>query len=255
MIDALGNPQSVLVVGGTSDIALATVRRLGAGGRLRRVVLAGRRPDALDGAGADLRALLPSGADVSTGHIEAADPVGIGGAVDAAFAAGDVDVVLVALGTLPDQARALDDVAEAVRTAQVNYVAGTAACIAAAAGLRAQGHGNLVVLSTVAAQRPRRSNFVYGSAKAGLDALARGLMDDLHGSGAAVVLVRPGFVHSAMTRGLEPAPLATTPDVVAEAIAGALGRGSRTVWVPRALRPVMAVLGAVPRPLFRRLPV
>ncbi len=255
MIDALGNPQSVLVVGGTSDIALATVRRLGAGGRLRRVVLAGRRPDVLENSAADLRALLPSGAEVSTASIDAGDPVGIGGAVDAAFAADDVDVVLVAVGTLPDQARALGEVAVAVQAAQVNYVAGVAACVAAAAGLRAQGHGCLVVLSTVAAQRPRRSNFVYGSAKAGLDALARGLMDDLNGSGVAVVLVRPGFVHSAMTRGLDPAPLATTPDAVAEAIAGALGRGNRTVWVPRALRPVMAVLGVVPRPLFRRLPI
>lgn len=255
MIDALGNPQSVLVLGGTSDIARATVRRLAAGGRLRTVVLAGRRATALQQAADELRPLLQPPATVTTTVVDAADPPAVGAVVDEAFTAGDIDVVIVAFGVLPDQRAALADVALAAGSAQVNFVGAGAGCLAAAARLRAQGHGRLVVLSTVAAQRPRRSNFVYGAAKAGLDALARGLMDELHGSGAEVLLVRPGFVHSAMTRDLDPAPLATTPDAVADAIAAHLSGSGRTIWVPGALRAVMAVLGAVPRPLFRRLPV
>jgi len=95
---------------------------------------------------------------------------------------------------------------------------------------------------------------VYGSAKAGLDSLCIGLGDELSGSGASVLVVRPGFVRTKMTRGRAPAPLATTPDVVARAVAAQLTRGSRTIWVPSPLRVVMAVVRQLPRPLFRRLP-
>ncbi len=99
--------------------------------------------------------------------------------------------------------------------------------------MRAQGRGTIVVLSSVAAIRPRKANYVYGAAKAGLDAFARGLADALHGSGVRVILVRPGFVTGRMTAGMTPAPLATTPQAVGAAVAAALRRpGSRTVWVP-----------------------
>jgi decaprenylphospho-beta-D-erythro-pentofuranosid-2-ulose 2-reductase len=166
---------------------------------------------------------------------------------------GDVDLVLVAFGELGDQAALETDPAAAARLAQVNYVGAVSVGLAVAARMRAQGHGTLVALSSVAAERPRRSNFVYGSSKAGLDAFFRGLGDALRGSGARVLLVRPGFVHTRMTAGLPAAPFATTPEAVAEGIVGALRSGAETVWVPSVLRWVMTVLRHLPAPLFRKL--
>jgi decaprenylphospho-beta-D-erythro-pentofuranosid-2-ulose 2-reductase len=121
--------------------------------------------------------------------------------------------------------------------------------------LREQGSGTLIVLSSVAAERARASNAVYGAAKAGLDALAQGLADSCAGTGVRVLVVRPGFVRTRMTAGLKPAPFATTPEAVADATVRALEGRAHTVWVPRALRLVFAVLRHVPRPVYRRLPL
>jgi decaprenylphospho-beta-D-erythro-pentofuranosid-2-ulose 2-reductase len=125
--------------------------------------------------------------------------------------------------------------------------------VAAANRLRAQGHGTLVVLSSVAGERARRSNFVYGASKAGLDAFAQGLGDALHPTGVRVLVVRPGFVHTKMTTGLKAPPLSTTPEAVAAAIVTGLASGAHTVWVPGPLRFVFSALRHLPRPLFRRL--
>jgi decaprenylphospho-beta-D-erythro-pentofuranosid-2-ulose 2-reductase len=157
---------------------------------------------------------------------------------------GDLDVVLAVAGVLDGSP------AEVIGT---NFLGLAAALAPAAERLRAQGHGTLVVLSSVAGERARRSNYLYGSSKAGLDAFAQGLGDALAGSGVGVLVVRPGFVHTKMTAGLDPAPLATTPEKVADAIVAGLAHGSHTVWVPGVLRWVMSVLRHLPRPLFRRL--
>ncbi len=119
--------------------------------------------------------------------------------------------------------------------------------------LRDGGGGAIVVLSSVAAERPRRANAVYGASKAGLDALARGLGDDLQDAGVRVLVVRPGFVHTRMTQDLAPAPLASTPELVARAVREGLDGGSQTIWVPGALRWLMLVMRNLPRPLFRRM--
>jgi len=253
VIDALGAPQSVLVLGATSDIAAATLTRFAAAGRLRRAVLAARNADALSVVAAQAHSLgVP---DVVQVPLEARDPDSVEAAVSAAFAGGDVDVVLIAFGVLPDQQQALARPELAVCAAQVNFVGASVAALHAANALGHQGHGVLVVLSSAAAERPRRSNFVYGATKAGLDALCTGLGDDLHGSGVSVMVVRPGFVRAKLTAHLQPAPLATDPELVAEAIATHLTAGSCTVWVPRQLRAVMSALRHVPRPVFRRLPL
>jgi short-subunit dehydrogenase len=102
--------------------------------------------------------------------------------------------------------------------------------------------------------RVRRANYVYGSAKAGLDGFASGLADALHGSGVRLLLVRPGFVVGRMTAGMSPAPFSSTPDQVAEAVADALQHDRDVVWVPRTLRPVFAVLRLLPRAVWRRMP-
>jgi decaprenylphospho-beta-D-erythro-pentofuranosid-2-ulose 2-reductase len=249
--DAFGLPQSLLVLGGTSEIALATARRL-ITRRTRTVWLAGRPSPALERSAADLRAL---GAEVHTVAFDALDPDSHDAALGKVFTEGDIDMVLLAFGILGDQARDEREPASAVRVAQTNYTGAVSAGLISAAALQAQGHGSLVVLSSVAAERSRRANFIYGSSKAGLDAFAQGLGDALHGTGVHVMVVRPGFVRSKMTVGLAEAPMSTTPEAVATAIELGLRRRSETVWVPGALRLVMSALRHVPRELFRRLPI
>ncbi|WP_181802497.1 decaprenylphospho-beta-D-erythro-pentofuranosid-2-ulose 2-reductase [Streptomyces shenzhenensis] len=251
MKDAFGMPQSLLVLGGTSEIALATARRLIAR-RTRTVWLAGRPSPALDQAAAQLRALGP---DVHTVPFDALDPDSHETALGKVFADGDVDLVLLAFGILGDQATDEREPVNAVRVAQTNYTGAVSAGLVSARALQAQGHGSLVVLSSVAGERARRSNFIYGSSKAGLDAFAQGLGDALHGTGVHVMVVRPGFVRSRMTQGLPEAPMATTPEAVATAIEAGLRRRSEVVWVPGALRVVMSALRHAPRSVFRRLPI
>ncbi|MGW0648825.1 decaprenylphospho-beta-D-erythro-pentofuranosid-2-ulose 2-reductase [Streptomyces umbrinus] len=251
MKDAFGAPQSMLILGGTSEIALATARRLIAR-RTRTVWLAGRPSPALETAAADLRVL---GADVRTVAFDALDPDAHETALGKVFAEGDIDLVLLAFGVLGDQSRDENEPGAAVRVAQTNYTGAVSSGLVCARALQAQGHGSLVVLSSVAGERARRANFIYGSSKAGLDAFAQGLGDALHGTGVHVMVVRPGFVRTRMTTGLPEAPLATTPEAVATAIETGLRRRSETVWVPGALRVVMSALRHVPRAVFRRLPI
>ncbi|MFD0005749.1 decaprenylphospho-beta-D-erythro-pentofuranosid-2-ulose 2-reductase [Streptomyces sp. NPDC127178] len=251
MKDAFGLPQSLLVLGGTSEIALATARRMIAR-RTRTVWLAGRPSPALEQSAADLRAL---GADAHTVAFDALDPESHETALGKVFTEGDIDMVLLAFGILGDQAHDEREPLSAVRVAQTNYTGAVSATLVSASALQNQGHGSLVVLSSVAGERARRANFIYGSSKAGLDAFTQGLGDALHGTGVHVMIVRPGFVRSKMTAGLEETPLATTPEAVATAIEVGLRRRSETVWVPGALRLVMSALRHVPRAMFRRLPI
>ena len=251
MMNAVGAPQSVLVLGGTSEIALATVRALPRS-RLNRVVLAGRPGAGLDAAVASLASQGIAG--VTSIDFDATDTARHGAIINEVFDAGDIDVVILAFGVLGDQSVAEADPQAAVDVATTNYTGAVSVGLHVARRLREQGHGTLVVLSSVAGDRARRENFVYGSTKAGLDAFAQGLGDALHGSGAHVLVVRPGFVRTRMTEGLPEAPLSTDPDAVAAIIVKALRKGRETVYAPGPLRIVMTGLKALPRPLFRRLP-
>lgn len=249
MKDSLGSAQSLLILGGTSDIALATARRMAAG-KTKRIVLAARPSERLDAAALDLRAL---GVEVETVPFDAAQIEEHEKTLGAVFAAGDVDVVLVAFGVLGDQASDEQDPVAAARVAQTNYVGAVSSGLVCANALKKQGHGSLVVLSSVAGERARKANYIYGSTKAGLDAFAQGLGDSLHGSGVHVMVVRPGFVETKMTAGMEKAPLSTTPDAVADAIIAGLRRGAEIVWVPATLRYVLSGLRHLPRPVFRKV--
>ena len=163
--------------------------------------------------------------------------------------------MILAFGQLVEQAELDADPERAAAMVHVNYTGAVSVSLAVAAQFRRQGHGRLVVLSSVAGERVRKANFVYGSSKAGLDGFAQGLGDALAGSGASVLVVRPGFVHSKMTEGRKAAPLATTPSAVGEATVKALRRGRRTVWVPATLRPMFSVFRHLPGPVWRRLPL
>lgn len=242
--------ETVLVLGGRSEIGLAVATRLAPGAT---VVLAARRSNDLDD---QQRALLDAGADAVDRIDFDADDLAAHAPVLAEVRRrhGRLDVVVLAFGLLGDQARAERDPEHAVAVVHTDYVAHVAVLTHLATLLREQGSGAIVVFSSVAGARVRRANYVYGSAKAGLDGFASGLADALHGSGVRLVLVRPGFVIGRMTRGMSPAPFSSTPDRVAAATVRALQSGRDEVWVPAVLRPAFAVLRHAPRALWRRMP-
>ncbi len=253
MKDALGSVQSVLVLGGSSEIGVAIAARL-SGPRQATVVLAGRDATALTAASATVK--RAGAGRVETVPFDALDAGSHDGVMAAAAAvAGDIDVVVVAFGLLGDQDTDERGGDGAVTLAMTNYVGAVSAGLAAARRLRDQGHGTLVFLSSVSGERVRRANFIYGSSKAGLDGFAQGLGDALAGSGVGVLIVRPGFVRGRMTAGLPPAPLATTPEAVASATAQALASGREVIWVPATLRPVFSGFRHLPRALWRRVPM
>ncbi|HUZ09151.1 MAG TPA: SDR family NAD(P)-dependent oxidoreductase [Acidimicrobiales bacterium] len=253
MNDAFGLPQTLVVLGGTSEIAEAIVGSLVAE-RCRTVVLAGR--DAASLAGAADRARAAGAEVVETVIFDATDVEHAEGTVERCFAAagGSVDMVLVAVGLLGDQERDEADAGRIARMVTVDFTWPAAAVGAAAGRLRSQGQGRIVVLSSVAGVRVRRANFLYGASKAGLDAFTRGLAEATRGSGVRVQVVRPGFVRTKMTVGLRPAPFAASPEDVAQAVRRGCGTNRPVIWVPPMLRWAFLALGHLPQSLWRRLP-
>lgn len=251
MIDAVGNPQSLLLLGGTSDIALAIAQRYAAARPLRIVLAARPSPRRKEAA----ESLAAAGNEVVELDFDAKDTDSHPAVLDQAFAGGDIDVTVVAFGVLGDAEQAWQDHAHAVELAHVNYTAAVSAGVALAEKLKKQGHGSVIALSSVAGERVRRSNFVYGSTKAGFDGFYLGLGEALAPHGVTVTVVRPGFVKSKMTAGMDEAPMAVTPDRVAEIAVTAARKGKELVWAPPQFRFVMSALRHVPRPLFRKLPI
>ena len=251
-MDALGSPQSVLVLGGSSEIAIATIRKLPKS-RLKTVILAGRPSQSRTDAANELN--VAGIANVEQLDFDAKNTESHASIINGVFDAGDVDIVILAFGMLGDQDQAESDPQHAVEIAQTNYVGAVSAGLNVARRLRQQGHGSLVVLSSVAGDRARRSNYVYGSTKAGLDAFSQGLGDALYGSGVHVLVVRPGFVKTRMTAHLDEAPMSAEPDQVAEIIVKALKKGKEMVYAPGQLRFVMSGLKHTPRAIFRKLPM
>ncbi|HWX75017.1 MAG TPA: SDR family NAD(P)-dependent oxidoreductase [Solirubrobacteraceae bacterium] len=241
----------VLVAGGTSEIALAILGALQARAE-REVALLGRDREALERAGERLRE--QGVARALTVPIEAAELSTHGAAVrQASEQLGGADLAILAVGALEPAGGATDDVEAALRVLQVNLLGAGSLLMHLADALRASGGGTLVVLSSVAAERPRRANPVYGASKAGLDALAQGMGDVLRDHGVHVLVVRPGFVRTRMTEGLDPAPFATSAEAVAAVVVRGLARDAHTVWAPPALRWVMLAVRLLPRSLLRRV--
>jgi decaprenylphospho-beta-D-erythro-pentofuranosid-2-ulose 2-reductase len=246
MFEKLGRPARILLLGGTSEIGLAILAALRAPAD-SEVVLAGRDEARLVAAGKELPfRCTPVVFDALAVDRHKA-------LIDSVFADGPVDLVIAATGVLTPQPELDHDPLLAAHLIDANFTSHVTTLLEAAARLREQGNGTIVVLSSIAAIRPRKANYVYGAAKAGLDAFARGLADALHGSGVRLLLVRPGFVIGRMTAGMPAAPMSSTPAQVGAAVAGALSGNAGQVWVPRGLVILATVLRGVPRPLWRKM--
>ena len=248
MQNAFGEPQQVLLLGGTSDIGLAIVGAFQQA-TLRRVVLACR--DVVKGEAA-ATALRRKHLGVVVVEFHGEDTASHQPLIDSIV--GDIDVAIVAFAQLGDAAVTATDVTAAAELCKVDFLAAVSATIAVGNRMRAQGHGAIVVISSIAGDRVRKSNPVYGGAKAGLDGFAQGYGDALASDGVHVMVLRPGFVHSQMTAGMKPAPLATTPDEVAKLAVAGLASRRRIVWAPKVLRLVSIVLRHLPGPVWRRVP-
>ena len=252
MENAFGQPQSVVVLGGTSDIARAIVRKLCAA-RAETVVLAGRDPGRLAEAAREAEEYGATRTEVVA--FDAQDPASAAPAVGDAFerVGGPVDLVIVAVGALGDQSEFEDDPAEAARMVSVNMTWPVAALTAVRTRLLAQGHGRILVLTSVAAVRVRRSMYLYAGAKAGLDRLCQGMADSLVGTGVRLQIVRPGFVRTKMTTGQREAPFTTGPNEVAEYVVRGLTSNAPVIWSPPVLRYLFVVVRHLPAAVWRKV--
>lgn len=241
--------RTVLVLGAGSDIAAATLRALAPRG-LGTAILLVREPASVDDLAAELRG---HGVVVDVRSFDATQtethPQLIGEILSRHPV---VDLVLLTFGILGDGS---SDRGNALRVVQTNFLGAVSMLVPIFDHLAAHGGGSMAILSSVSAERVRRSNFAYGASKAALDAFVQGLADSRRGSGVHVMLVRPGFVRTKMTRHLVPVPLNVGPEDVADAILRGLEARREIVWVPAALRIVMIVLRLLPRAIFRRLAI
>jgi decaprenylphospho-beta-D-erythro-pentofuranosid-2-ulose 2-reductase len=245
--DAYGRFERVLLLGAASEIGQAITLAVLPEGR-GHATLAGRAPKTIDAT-----RLEAAGITIERTHFDALDLDSHETLFDQIFKGPDFDVVVVAFGVLGDQLQDERDVKSALPVAATNYLGAMSAIGHASQRLGSQGHGEIVVLSSVAAQRARRSNFVYGSSKAGIDAYAAGMQFVLEGTGVHLLIVRPGFVRTKMTAHLKAAPFATNADAVAAAVVKGLRENAAVVWVPGLLRFVMWVIRALPTRALQRL--
>jgi decaprenylphospho-beta-D-erythro-pentofuranosid-2-ulose 2-reductase len=253
VLDAVGNPQTILLLGGTSEIGLAICARYLQNAHAR--ILLAAMPDD-PGRDAAVAQMTNAGAkSVELIDFEATNTDSHPAVIDAAFAGGDVDVAIVAFGLLGDAEELWQNQRKAVQIAEINYTAAVSVGVLLGEKMRAQGFGQIIAMSTVAGERVRRSNFVYGSTKAGLDGFYLGLGEALKPSGVRVLVIRPGQVRTRMSAHVKEAPLTVDKEYVANLAVTASAKGKELVWAPGAFRYVMIVLRHIPRAIFRKLPI
>jgi decaprenylphospho-beta-D-erythro-pentofuranosid-2-ulose 2-reductase len=241
-------PRRVLIVGATSAIATEAARLYARRGA--SLVLTGRDPVRLAAVGDDLR--VRGAAAVETVVLDVLDRARHASVLQRAFA-GRLDVALLAHGDLPDQERCQADPGETARALELNLVATAELLTLLANEFEAQRSGTIAVITSVAGDRGRQSNYVYGAAKAGVSVFLSGMRQRLRSAGVRVVTLKPGFVDTPMTARLPRNPLATSPQRAARAIYRAIESGRDVAYIPWFWRPVMALIRAVPESLFKRL--
>ncbi len=247
--------QHIVIFGATSAIAQACARLWQQRGA--QLVLVGRHAARLHALADDLRtrAGVTGAAHIHTLQADL-DPLG-GHAtlVDKATALlGSIDIALIAQGSLPDQRECETDPALALREIHTNGVAVVHLAGLLGRQLAAQGHGSLAVISSVAGDRGRQSNYVYGAAKGLVTLYLQGLRNSLFASGVHVLTIKPGFVDTPMTAAIpKNGPLWATPEQVARGIVRAIDRRQDVAYVPGWWRLIMAVICAIPESTFKRL--
>ncbi len=259
VLDAVGNPQTILLLGGTSEIGLAICERY-----LRdahaRIILADL-PNAPKREAAIAQLEAAGAKSVEYLDFDALDTASHPALIETAWAGGDVDVAIVAFGILGDAEELWQNQAKAVTSAQINYTAAVSVGVLIGEKMRAQGFGQIIAMSSAAGERVRRSNFVYGSTKAGLDGFYLGLGEALREYGVHVLVIRPGQVRTTTTlehwkaTGAKEAPFTVNADDVAELAVTSAAKGKDLVWAPGQVRVLMSVLRHIPRPIFRKLPI
>lgn len=238
----------VLVLGAMSDIGRAVARAYGAAGH--PLQLAARDSARLEREAEDLR--VRCSVPVSAHEFDVLATDRHDAFLDSLSPAPGIVVCVV--GLMPDQERARADPAAAALAMRTNYVGPALILEAAAARMQARGGGTLIGVSSVAGDRGRAVNYLYGSAKAGLTAYLSGLRARLSGSGVQVVTVKPGFVRTRMTRGMKlPNALTARPEEVAAAILAAHRKGRDVVYVRPVWRAIMTAIRCLPEPVFKRL--
>ncbi|MCY0966360.1 SDR family oxidoreductase [Parathalassolituus penaei] len=242
----------ILIIGATSAIAAACAREwLGRGPC--RFVLVGRNEERLQQLQQDLQARGAEQVDCLTLDLGDTSRHGIVIA-EASQRLGQIDIALVAPGTLPDQNRCQQDASVAVQEFSTNATAVISLLTPLANQLEQQRCGSLAVISSVAGDRGRASNYLYGAAKAALSAFTSGLMARLAKSGVAVTLIKPGFVRTPMTAGLPlPEKLVATPEQVARQIVEGVQRRRTCLYTPGFWRYIMLIIRLIPDVIFRRL--
>ena len=242
--------QQILIVGGTSAIGEQVARRLAARGAM--LYLTGRDGGRLAPMADDLR--VRGAARVAIEGLDLTDEPALAGLVSrAAQALGGLDAVLFAAGLLPDPARVNQDANLLRETLAVNAISAMVVLNAAAAYFTQQGHGRIVAIGSVAGDRGRAANDVYGAAKGALEIFISGLRQRLHGRGVQVLLVKPGFVDTPMTAGFTKGPLWASPERVAQDIVRAMERRRSVIYTPWFWRWIMLIIRHLPERLFVRL--
>jgi short-subunit dehydrogenase len=242
--------ERILIIGATSGMAEEAARVWAARGA--RLYLLGRDLERLGALAADLRV---RGADIAgTGTFDAADLGSHVGVVAQALGAlGGLDTALLAQGMLGDQAAAQANGAVAVAEFTVNALSMISLATPLADFLLTQGRGSLAFISSVAGDRGRQSNYIYGAAKAAVSAFASGLRNRLAPHGVQVCTIKPGFVATAMTAHLKQGPLFASAATAGRLIVRAIDKRKDVAYVPGFWRLIMAVIKAIPEPLFKRL--
>jgi decaprenylphospho-beta-D-erythro-pentofuranosid-2-ulose 2-reductase len=257
VFDAVGNPQSILLLGGTSEIGLAICERYLRDAPARIVLAALPGDPGRDGAVAQLRNAGAKSVEVV--DFDAVKTDTHPAVIDAAWGSGsaerDVDVAIVAFAVDFDAEELWQDQRRAVLTANINYTASVSVGVLLGQKMKSQGYGRIIVMSSVAGERVRRSNFVYGSTKAGLDGFFLGLGEALREFGVRVTVIRPGMVRTKFSAHVKEAPLTVDKEDIANLAVAASAKGKDLVWAPGAFRYVMMALRHVPRPIFRKLPI
>ena len=254
MKNGVGVAQNIVLFGGTSDIGQAILQKVVKPG-VSHVVLVSRD---IDKAADTVEPLLEMHPDVEIHHVrfDAADALAMPHVVNEIVAeVGDIDIAVIAHGLLNEGVDNYSSPVGLIEMVNVNFTGTMALMYALASRMKSQGYGKMVLLSSVAGERVRKGNPAYGATKAGIDGFALALDHELVGTGASILVVRPGFVTTKMTSGMKKAPFSTNAENVAKIVEKGITSDSKVVWAPGILQWMFLILKNLPIIIWRRLPL